>query len=53
MAEVKERNIPVCITFPPDLLAFYNQLAVHEGMGRNKLIIDLLSRLREATLSEE
>lgn len=40
------RNIPVCITFPPELLDFYDQLADHEKVHRNTLVIDLLKQFK-------
>ena len=56
LAENKTRNVPVCITFPPDLLDFYNQLA-KDGFSpipdddnirsRNEIIIYLLRQIKD------
>lgn len=50
--ENSARKIPTCISFPPDLLDFYDQLAEHEGLSRNKLIISMLQRIKD-TVEED
>ena len=53
MSKQRQRNIPICITFPPDLLAFYESLAEHEEIARNKLIIELLTKFYEGFIRED
>lgn len=47
MPVVNDRKIPVCISFPPDLWAWYKMLGEVHDQTPNKLIIELLTRIKD------